>query len=246
MCIGGNITEHTCGKQIATVLGSEQKTSLWLLTVCGSQCWGLNPRSDKCQAIALPWSYTPHPSLLHQFGERDMCKWTRRPLLKGEAGPWEWFLQQPVSEEESRSLWIQNKHCHSETYWFLFHSNGSDGRTSRQWLKYESDALKSNHFTTAGRCSREIIRGSNQSLLTLKSLTTASPIHQAVLRLAGWGHSVLAVHGTHWSAMLHGKAILARMYILPQFWFVFLLFLAPSSGNTPHTATHGRAYGSTL
>lgn len=44
----------------------------------------------------------------------------------------------------------------------------------------------------------------------------ASPI-QVVLRLAGWGHSVLTVYGTHWSLCSMERQLLARMYILPQF-----------------------------
>lgn len=70
------------------------------------------------------------------------------------------------------SLCIQNKCCHLELHWFFFQTNGSDGGTTKRWLKPESNAFKSNYSSEAGRqASREqIMRVSNQYLLNLKKL----------------------------------------------------------------------------
>lgn len=68
------------------------------------------------------------------------------------------------------SLCIQNKCCRWELHWFFFQTNGSDGGTTKRWLKSESNAFKSNYSSEAGtQASREqIMTVSNQYLLNLK------------------------------------------------------------------------------
>lgn len=105
------------------------------------------------------------------------CVQVDRPTVreKEEGTVWEWFLQLPAYNGELGKVceYRRNAVTWSCTDSFFRLTNGSDGGTTKRWLKCESNAFKSNHSSEAGtQGSREqVIRGSNQYLLNLKKLT---------------------------------------------------------------------------